>query len=236
VSASQQSTRISVKWFRKRFHRLEKNPAFQQEVDAIIAFRTGVWQKDSLRDQGWTKGEIEAEEVHWREGLTRLACLSVSPHQGRPAILERVGASKSGKTWKALLEFPDRLEKMADEVGRINAADPLFFARTPRWNVDRCDSAKLRHDCERLPNLMRSYANALRERNAAVATASPRDGRFAAVFNLSELVKTLTGAYHDSVVQRLLGVAAHELDEQIEFDAVSIAQLRYRRRKRPAQT
>jgi hypothetical protein len=193
--------------------------------------RTGVWSDEYWRDQGWNEEDCKKEEARLRDELTRRACLSVSPNQGRPAILERVLASPAGKTLKVLNDFPRQLETMADEVERNNTADPLFFARTAQWNVDRDKSAKLRQSCEQLPNLMRSYANALRERNAATAKAAPRDGRFKALHDLSELVKVLTGTACDKQVEQLLRAAALAFGERDRSDATNIAQMRYRRRK-----
>jgi hypothetical protein len=236
VSASQHSTRITAEWFRKRIRRLKKDRAFRRGVDTIIALRTGVWREEYWREQDWKKEDCETEETHLRDALTHFACLTVSPHQGRPAILERGWASKTGKAWKALRDFPRQLENMAEEVARINRGDPLFFARRCRNDLERRDLETLRRICRQLPDMMRSYAAALRERNTAVTTASPRNGRFVALLSLSGVVNTLTGAYHDKDIAALLDAAATALGEKAQFDALSIAQTRYRYRQRRAQT
>jgi hypothetical protein len=231
MNASQRMTRNYSKWLRDRIRKLRKDTHFQNELDDVMTLRTGVWSEEYWRDQGWNKDNCEKEEATMRHALTQLACLSVSQNQGRPAILERVLASPTGKTWKALIDFPMRLETMAKEVAQFNAADPFFFARTPRWNVDRVQSANLRQGCEQLPSLMRSYANALKERNAATAKAAPRNGRFKALHDLSELVKFFTGAPRDKQVEQLQRAAALALGDPETADANAIAQVRYRRRK-----
>jgi hypothetical protein len=233
VRTSKRNPALSEQWFRKRIHRLRENAEFKCEVDAIIALRTGVWREQYWWEQGWKKEDWEKEEIHLRDELTHFACLAVSPHQGRPAILERVWASKTGKPWKTLKDFPRQLEEMAEEVKRINRGDRLFFARRRHNDLDRREQQILGRNCRQLPDMMRSYAAALKERNAAVATATPRGGRFVAIRNLSEVVKLLTGTDHDKEVAHLLTVAARALREEYRFDALSIAQVRYRRKGRP---
>lgn len=199
-----------------RIERLSRAHEFQKKLCSITTLQAGHW-----------------EGQHYLRELTVLACRAVSPHQGRPEALERNWASNTGKPWKTLKEFPERLIRMADEVERINAGDPAFFARRPQWNVDRNESSNLREVCEQLPASMRSYAKALRERNSYVAKVTPRSGRLNALLDLSEIVKLLTGGYRDRQVAELLNAAADTLHERAQFDALNIAQARSRRRKNP---
>ena len=217
--ASRRRTEIDENWFRGRIERVSGTREYQRRLRSITALQAGDW-----------KGEDYSRE------LTVYACLAVSPHQGRPEALERAWASKTGKTWKALREFPQQLIRMADEVERITVGDPAFFARTPHWNVDRRESLKLKEDCEKLPDLMRSYAKALRERNAFVVRATPRSGSLKALLELSEIVKLLTGHYHDRQVAELLNAAADVFGGVVQFDALGVAQARSRHRKRSVQT
>ena len=202
-----------------RIQLVSGKPEYQKKLRSIAALQTGPWEgQDCSRE------------------LTVYACLAVSSHQGRPETLERAWASNTSKSWKALREFPERLIRMADEVERINAGDPAVFARTPHWNVDRNESSNLREVCKQLPGSMRSYAKALRERNTYVARATPRNGRSKALFDLSEMVKIFTGKYLDRQVAELLNATAEVLEEDVQFDALSVAQARSRHRKRTAKT
>jgi hypothetical protein len=205
-------------------HRLRQNREFGQRLKAITALHNGVWQQQDCSNE-----------------LTGLVCLAVSPHQGRPAILERVWASQTGKTWKALKEFPKRLEDMAEEVARINTSDRLFFARRRRNDLDRGDLEKLGRICRQLPDMMRSYAAALRERNATVETASPLDGGSAALLDLSETVNLFTGSYHDKDVAELLNTADLALNPGDQtsgerFGAQTLLDLRYRQKQKAIRT
>jgi hypothetical protein len=224
VSAPQRNPALSNEWLRKRSHRLGQNHQIRQRLEAIIALQKEVWQGQDFSHE-----------------LRGLACLAVSPHQGRPALLERYWASKTGKTWKALKGFPKRLEGMAEEMGRINTGDRLFFARRRRNDLDRGDLEKLGWICRQLPEMMRSYATALRERNAAVEAVTPRDGRFVALLNLSEVVKSLLGAYHDKDVAELLNTADLVLNpgdpkSGERFDAQTLRDSRCRQKYKTPRT
>jgi hypothetical protein len=83
-----------------------------------------------------------------------------------------------------------------------------------------------------LPVLMKIYAQALRERNAAVSAATPRSGSSEGLFQLSETMKFLSGTYHDQEVSELLNATAIALGENREFDALAIAQVRSRFKKK----
>jgi hypothetical protein len=168
--------------------------------------------------------------------LTTFACMAVSPHQGRPAFLNRYWAAGTGKTWKALAEFPTRLEKLANELEQINMADRHFYARRRGNDLSRFELQRLEQNCIQLPTMMRDYAQALRERNAAVSATTPRDGRSEGLFQLSDVVKFLSGRHHDQEVSELLNAVAEVLGEPKVFDALSVAQARSRRRKRTART
>jgi len=206
---------ITHDWFRKRTLWLKEDSNVMEKLSVITELQAATRHGFDLSHE-----------------LLSFACLAVSPHQGRPAILERTWASTTGKTWKTLTDFPRQLDGIADEVQRINDGDHLFFGRRRRNDLDRCELERLREICEQLPSGIRSYADALRERNAAVAAVCPRNGRTEALVNLSETVKFLTGGYHDTEVARLLNAAAGALHVDREYDALSIAQARSRHRRR----
>jgi hypothetical protein len=133
-------TAASTKWFRKRVDQLLACPEVLSRLKAITA----------LQDQRRCGLDVSRE-------LITFACMAVSPHQGRPGFLDRYWARGTGKTWKALREFPDRLEKMADEVKCINQADPLFYARRRGNELSRFELLRLQEQCMQLPVTMRLF-------------------------------------------------------------------------------
>jgi len=205
----------SGEWLRKRVDKLLDCPEFLAKLKEVTAFQ----------DERRYSFDCSRE-------LATFACMAISPHQGRPEFLNHCWARGMGKTWKALQDFPNRLEKIADDVERINNADRLFYARRRGKDLSRFELLRLREQCMQLPVVMRIYADALRERNAAVSAATPRSGRSIGLFELNELVKFITGQWHDAKTADLLNAAAEALNETSEFDALTIAQARSRRRKK----
>jgi hypothetical protein len=215
MAAPRDKTAGSTEWFRKRVERLLVCPEILTRLMAIKA----------LQDERRRGFDLSRE-------LITFSCMAVSQHQGRPAFLDRYWARGTGKTCKALREFPNRLEKIADEVKCINKADPLFYARRRGEDLSRFELLRLQEQCMQLPVMMRICADALRERNAAVSAATPRSGSSNGLFQLSETVKFLSGAYHDQQVSELLNTVANALGEEKQFDAISVAQTRPRFKKK----
>lgn len=219
MASPRDRTAGSTEWFRNRVDKLLTCPEVLDSLKAL----TG------LRDERRCGFDLSRE-------LTTYACMAVSPHQGRPEFLNRYWARGTGKTWKALAEFPNRLEKIADDVQTINKADPHFYARRRGNDLSRFELLRLQENCMQLPLMIRDYAKALSERNAAVAAATPRSGRSNGLFQLTEIVKFLTGSYHDQEVSELLNAVANALGEEKEFDAIDVAQARSRRRRGTSHT
>jgi hypothetical protein len=96
----------STEWLRKRVDSLLACPEVLSQLKVIKA----------LQDERRCGFDLSRE-------LMTFACMAISQHQGRPALLDRYWARGTGKRWKALAEFPSRLEKIAEEVERINNAD-----------------------------------------------------------------------------------------------------------------
>jgi hypothetical protein len=205
----------STEWFRNRIDKLFTCPEVLHRLKALT----------DLRNEQRCGFDLSRE-------LTTFACMAVSPHQGRPEFLNRYWARRTGKKWKALTEFPDRLEKIADDVQTINRADPHFYARRRGNDLSRLELLRLQENCMQLPLMIRDYAKALRERNASIAAATPRSGRSNGLFQLTEIVKFLTGSYHDQEVSELLNAVANALGEEREFDAIEVAQARSRFKKK----
>jgi len=219
MAVTRDKTAGSGDWLRKRVDRLLACPEVLTRLKAVKALQ----------------GERRCGFDLSRE-LTTFACMAVSPHQGRPALLNYHWARRTGKTWKALAEFPKRLERLADDVERINKADRLFYVRRRGNDLNRFELQRLQENCMQLPTMIRIYAEALRERNATVSEATPRSGRSEGLFQLTELVKWLSGAYHDQEVSELLNTVANALGEEKQFDAINVAQARSRRRGRTSHS
>jgi len=127
---------------------------------------------------------------------------------------------------------------MASEVSRINSYDRLFYARRRTNDLERSQLLLLESMCTQLPDDMRSYAAALRERNLAIEAVTPKNGNVHAIIDLSGTIKLITGAFRDEVAAELLNTASIALDgkEQTKFNAQSIAQARYRKNRKKLST
>jgi hypothetical protein len=69
--------------------------------------------------------------------------MAVGSHQGRPDFLNHYWARGTGKTWKVLSQFPNRLEEVAEEIERINRADHHFYARQRGNDLTRFELLRL---------------------------------------------------------------------------------------------
>lgn len=205
----------SDEWFRKRHSRLQKDRDFVREQDSLIELKTSILPKEDFETL-----------------LSWYVCAAVSPHQNFHAVLDRVWASKAGMTWKSVRRFPERLRRLANEVERTNAGDPLFYARQRSNKTDRNENEFLQILCGQLPDNIRTYAKTLEERNITVELTTRR--RSSPLFNLSDLVRFITGGYRDNQVASLLNTASFALDgeKRDKFDAQTIVQARYRHRRK----
>lgn len=195
-------------------NKISADYGFKQSLKAITDQQCGVWK-----------------DVDSTDDLMKLAYLAVGQHA---SVLESFWGRKSRKTFKALKGFPGRLERMADEVERVTAGDPYFFARRQRdrGEPEILDGQKFKQ----LPEIMRAYAKSLRDRNATVQAANPHSVPRVAICEFSSRVKLFTGRYRDSEVASLLNHACLVLNVDTEFDAPMIAQARYRFSKRSQAT
>ena len=132
-----------------------------------------------------------------------------SPKRQRPED------SGTGKTWKALSAFPARLRAIATEIERVNRS-PFFYLPDLTLPLD-----------------LQMHADFIAERNAAARWRARKPRRHSdSLFQLSDLVKRLTGGFHDKEVSRLLNAAANALGIDFQMDALSLVQARYRRTRR----
>jgi hypothetical protein len=168
--------------------------------------------------------------------LAIFAFLAVSPNRrGYRKLREKVWPPETGKTWKVLKGFPDRLRKMAKEVERLNVS--VFFAPATHLTAKTPQAEVVRRRFEGLPGCLRVYAEYVRrcmerlpaELQAALSWAPKKP---LSLLFLSTMVKAATGKWYDREVAELLNAAAIALDEKGQFDYLTIAQARYRWKKK----
>lgn len=225
--------------------RSEPSPIIQEEAKKTVRG----WVALVNSDRKFCKA-LDVLKAHQPEPIVKellgswlpvLACLAV-PRKGGGGkkTLQKIWASESGKTWKALREFPARLRGVADEVERINESD---FLSPSTWIRDDETKARIvKSHFLRLPGILRVYAAYLHKLLVEKMPATwgrhfpsgPR-GHSQSLFYLSHLVKACTGRFHDKDVCDLLDAAACVLGVNYQFDPTLLAQARGRRaRKRPA--
>jgi hypothetical protein len=168
------------------------------------------------------------------ELLPFFACLAVPRRGGKlRKALEKIWASDTGKTWRALKDFPVRLRGIADEVERINRSG---FVSPSIWIAeDQIKARVVKAHFLRLPGVLRFYAvwlEMLIAKKVPVAwerhfPSRPR-GHSSFVFHVSHLVKAITGRFHDKEVCNLLDAAACALGIDYQFDPILLAQARKR--------
>lgn len=149
--------------------------------------------------------------VNWDAQLRTFALLAVT--HARFLGVQARDVWDTGKTPKALAGFAQRLRAIAVEIERVNRS-PFFH--TPDLT---------------LPRELRTHAEDI-ERGMAFAKQLMRGqrGHSRWVFQLSGLVKRVTGHWHDAKVSRLLNAAANALQVSFQVDTSALAQARYRRR------
>ena len=154
-----------------------------------------------------------APPVPWEIQLRVFALLAVTEHCFRG--VRPPEAWGTGKTPKALANFAPRLRAMAAEIECVS--------RSPFFHLPDL----------RLPLEMQMHADHI-ERSMAFAkwrTHRPR-GHSRWFFQLSDLVKRVTGHWHDEKISRLLNEAANALNIDFQVDAEALAQARHRKKPR----
>ena len=217
----------SASWLVEKMICLQKNADFERAVRTITDC-----QREVTREvKGFT--EVIANL------LATFACLAVCCNRGaQRKAWEKVWPMDTGKTWKALREFPGRLQGMAKEVEQV-IASPIFAAAT--FTKEKTVMGEMvRKHLHLLPGTMRLCAMALEAYIVRVpdltaeAFSAPRGGN-EALLKLSEVAEMATGKWHDREVAEVLNAAARALGKEREFDALTIAQARSRRRKMKKQ-
>jgi hypothetical protein len=215
----------AAKWLLERQNRVRQNVRFEQALRAI-----------TNRQDDWTRA------IDLTDSLAAFACLAVSRKRGNRRSWEKLWALQTGKTWKALREFPDRVLRMAKEVESVNAS--LLFSPAQIANAKTLKAEIFRKRFKQLPGIMYVYAAALEAHITRVPDLTARSfpqpsggGPTRWVLSLSYTVKLATGKWRDREVAELLNVAARALgevrpEEEDGFDALTIAQARSRSKKK----
>lgn len=210
---------------REKIALLEQNQQYASARKAIL---------DCVTEPGW-RAVMDGRATHPDPDLlTTLACATVfSGHLSRKTSLNSVAVEETGKTWKAVGEFPNRVEAIAREMEKVNGG---LLAPENQINAKAPDAERFRQSFRDLPSMLRVWAKALRERIKAIrrldaavfGDSNPRD-------YLQFLVKNSTGKPNDRLVANLLNAAAGMLGKPDGFDSTSLAKARLRRRRKSAE-
>jgi hypothetical protein len=215
---------LAKRIMRDNVARLMADSHFLRAAEALVKFRSGAFK-----------------DLPFVELQALLASLSVRrKRRPRRETFALLWAAGTGKTWKALKDFPGRLRGIADEVERVNAG-PCFDLAS--WiNKETIGAQMFRHRLLQLPGLLRVYAASLEfivgklpAMTERIYPAAPR-GHSEFMFLLSAAVKLTTGRFRDKEVAEMLNAAALALGEGSQFDALTLAQARFRRRAAGVKT
>lgn len=164
----------------------------------------------------------------------------------RKESFERTFAQFTGKTWKQLAEFPNRLRRIAAEVEHLSGSPSFDPAQTITSELPLAIYAK--REFPILPTTLENYANWLEAHVSATSRFIKRfcpqgpQGRYSGfILNVSEEVKLLTGRVCDRQVADLLNAADLALnpddpDSGTRYDEQGIALLRSRKKRKTSQT
>ncbi len=207
---------------REQIARVEQYPRYAEARQAIL---------DGITKTGWRAALDGSLTCPDPSLLTTLACAVVfSGHLTRKESLDGVSIEETGKTWKALREFPERIESLAGEIEKVNAGG--LFAPEKQIDPKKEQGECFRQGFRELPDMLRAWSKALKERMKVIRRLD------AAVFGDSDpqahlqfLVKESMGKPNDPLVANLLNAAARALDRPYGIDAANLAKARFRRRK-----
>jgi hypothetical protein len=151
--------------------------------------------------------------------LTYLVCLVVVPpraNRAARATLAKSWVTETGKTWKALREFPTRIKGMAGQIDRMNAHPFLRLKELPTI---------MRRDAEQLAERLKIFSQVLAE---AFPQTPP------SLHDLMSIVENWTGRAHDRQVIELLNaadVALNPKQSKPRFDTQKLLDLRSRQKR-----
>lgn len=185
---------------------VQANPDFAKAYLAI-----------AKHQQGQAKGQDLSDSFAVR------ACLAVLPVPHGRKWREEIWLKATGKSWKALTEFPRRLQKMAGEVESLNAN----FLSIPA----ACDNPTLVNFYQ-LPTVLRSYADVLSHRTMRIPKGFLSPSRSRRLVELSHFAKAMTGRYCDGEIADLLNATAIAMgcENLAGIDALDLGEARHRYR------
>jgi hypothetical protein len=162
------------------------------------------------------------------------------------ADFERTFARFTGKTWKALSEFPARLRRTAEEVERVGGSH--FFDPARAIKLETPLAIYARREFPKLPTTLANYARWLEAQVKGISRMMRRfyrrgrPGQYSSfILNASEQVKLIAGRFCDRQVADLLNAADRVLHpgdstSGIRFDEQGIALLRSRQKHKTLKT
>ena len=201
--------------------------------------------ENSCRPVAQPSPELEnPNEILLREMIPFFAALSVvSKKAVSKQTLKTIWTTGTGKTWKALREFPDRLRHMAKEVEQLNTSLFLCPSRAIYATTPIANAAKIHFD--RLPGILKTYANWLDvwidkfPKSMEEHFGPGRLGHDWALLLLSYLTKMVTGKFQDALLSELLNSADHVLNPEHQgprFQPQTLLDLRYRKKRKTRPT
>ena len=214
------------KWFNKQIDRVKKDSRYAKALQAI---RDRI--KGPLLGPDDLPSEFPATLASASDFLTFMACAAVIPNRANRKAYQGAGTEGTDKTWKAIREFPKRIERMAVEIERLNRG--TLLAPEQQINPKAPDAEVARQNFRELPANMRLCATALEGRIGIVSRLTadvfprtpPHD-------YLARAVWSWTGKAHDKLVAELLNAVGIALGGKSDFDALTLAQARSRRKKK----
>lgn len=181
---------------------IARSPQFTKAYKAIAKHQTGMWAGQDL------SGAFAVR-----------ACWAVLPIPLSRKWLENVWLRGTGKSWKALKEYPGRLKRMADEIESLNAR----FLAIP----EGCENPTL-VNFSQLPVNLRAYAETLGNRTSRIPKTFRPPSRSRRLVELLNFAGWVADAHRDREVADLLSAAAEAMGYDEIFDATQLAQARNR--------
>ena len=211
---------LEAKYLNTRIDLLKSNSQFKTSIQAIQLLRHLNVIKESSLDH-----------------LFCIAAIFIVVTKRPPReLMEDLWAMGTGKTWKALSEFPARLRKMAHEVKQVHAGH--FFnvessipGQTPLANA-------IKQRIHNLPTDLGATATQIEFMTKKLPIFFNNEDSRTRKFHepwfswLCEFIRTLTGKYRDREVAELLNSAAYAMKETFEVEVLAITQARSNRKSK----
>lgn len=171
---------------------------------------------------------LKDSETAVLEELATWAVIAVMK-PARRAYWEGVFSSDTGKSWKALTEFPERIRRMAGELDALRSS--LWFAPVEEGESPSLPS-RLNDCADRIESQM--------EKIPMLENRALRRGTSQWKVQLSKRVKALTGRFRDREVAQLINAVDLALNgegkDDSGVDAQTLTDLRSRRNRKAPKT